>query len=244
MAVWGGDELFIAFLACGASSLALFEWVHPFTALLPLIPFAIVVQFFRDPNRNGTPDPDILLSPADGTVSDIVELDQAAYIGGRALRIGIFLSPFNVHVNRTPCAGRVEYIKFVAGEFLPAYNPEAPTRNESCAMGLVTPEGLRLVVKQITGVLARRIVCDSGHGETLERGERYGMIKFGSRTELYIPVGAVNSVLVKVGDKVRGGESELCRTQPLPAPAPATAEQVAEAHAVLDQLANAETQGR
>ncbi|HYF49629.1 MAG TPA: phosphatidylserine decarboxylase [Planctomycetota bacterium] len=240
MAAWGGDELLIAFIACGSSAFALYYWVHPALALLPLVPLAIVVQFFRDPERKGSDDPSLLLSPADGTVSDIVELDETAFLGARAVRIGIFLSPFNVHVNRAPCSGRVEYVKFAAGEFLPAYNPEAPTRNESCSMGLVAPNGLRLIVKQITGVLARRIVCESRSGEQLERGARYGMIKFGSRTELYVPVDAVDSVLVKVGDKVRGGVTELCRTKPVPAATPLGAEKMAEAQVLLNQLANAE----
>jgi phosphatidylserine decarboxylase len=215
LARWGADELAIAFVSCGFAAYALSIWVHPAAAIVPLWPLAIIVWFFRDPTR--APDrspwnkPDIYCAPADGTVSDIEEVDEPLFIKGKALRIGIFLSPLNVHVNRTPCSGAVHFIKYAAGEFLPAYNKEAPTRNESVSMGLLTAGGLPIVVKQITGVLARRIVCDAQIGDTLIAGERYGMIKFGSRTEIYVPVGAAPVSLVKIGDKVVGGETEFCR---------------------------------
>ena len=194
-------------MACAASALLLAQLPYPQFALLPLIPLAIVVWFFRDPERFGTQEPAVLLSPADGTVTDIEEVDEPEFIQGRALRIGIFLSPLNVHVNRVPCDGTVQWVKFRAGEFLPAYNPQAPQRNESIALGLETPGGLRIIVKQVTGVLARRIICEAQAGDTLCRGQRHGMIKLGSRTELYIPISARPAALVKVGDKVKGRES-------------------------------------
>jgi phosphatidylserine decarboxylase len=128
-------------------------------------------------------------------------------MGGRALRIGIFLSPFDVHVNRAPCEGTVEHLRYLAGEFLPAYNPKAPERNEAVELGLSTPAGMKILVKQITGVLARRIVCVVRPGAQLARGARYGMIKFGSRTEIYVPLDAGLSPAVKIGDRVRGGET-------------------------------------
>ena len=209
MAEYGGDELFIVTLAMGAAAYV-FSRVHPALVVIPAIPFGIVVWFFRDPNRTGTSAPEIMLSPADGTVSDITELDEPRFIAGRAVRIGIFLSPFNVHVNRTPCDGTVQMVEHKSGEFLPAYNPEAPTRNESASLGLQLDNGLLIVVKQITGILARRIVCEAETGDRLTRGQRYGMIKFGSRTELYIPVQACGEVLVKIGDKVVGGHTPLC----------------------------------
>src|SRR5437016_10554144 len=102
LAPYGGDEFFIATLACGAAAFAL-HYAHPLLSFIPLVPFAIVVWFFRDPDRSGPDDENILLAPADGTVTDIEELDEPDFIGGRAQRIGIFLSPFNVHVNRAPC---------------------------------------------------------------------------------------------------------------------------------------------
>lgn len=210
LAEYGGDELLICLIACLGAAASFYRWVHPLTAIVPLIPLAIVFWFFRDPNRKGNAPDDVMLSPADGTVTDIIEVDEPDFIGGRALRIGIFLSPFNVHVNRSPCAGTVRYSKFKAGEFLPAYNPQAPERNESCSLGLELGNGTRVIVKQITGVLARRIICEAHSGGLLARGQRYGMIKFGSRTELYIPLTAGPKSLVKVDDKVRGGETPFC----------------------------------
>ena len=209
LAEYGGDELLIALIACGLLAFALFR-LYPPLALLPAIPLGIVIWFFRDPDRRGPENPEQMLSPADGTVTDIVELDEPRFIGGRAMRIGIFLSPFNVHVNRSPCDGTVKKVEFRSGEFLPAYNPQAPERNESTALGMELDSGLRIVVKQITGVLARRIICEVDAGEKLTRGQRYGMIKFGSRTELYIPIDACGDVRVKIGDKVVGGATPLC----------------------------------
>jgi phosphatidylserine decarboxylase len=110
-----------------------------------------------------------------------------------------------------PCAGTVRHLQFRAGAFLPAYNPDAPTRNESQDLGLVTADGARIMVRQISGVLARRIVCEAELEQRVERGERYGMIKLGSRTELYVPAGAGYSVEVSVGASVRGGKTVLVR---------------------------------
>jgi phosphatidylserine decarboxylase len=214
---YGGDELLIAGLACGATACALGVLGNRWLAGLPVIPLAIVLWFFRDPERRSAAPADELLAPADGTVSDIEEVDEPTFIGGRALRIGIFLSPLNVHVNRAPCAGVVCFRDYKAGEFLPAYNPEAPTRNESVALGLRTADGVPILVKQITGVLARRIVCAASVGDAVERGQRYGMIKFGSRTELYVPVSVQPRPLVALRGKVAGGVTAVCE---IPAVAP------------------------
>lgn len=210
---YGADELLLALVACAAAAFAL-RLLHPWSALAPLVPFAIVVWFFRDPERRAPEDPELLLAPADGTVTDVEEVDEPEFIGGKALRIGIFLSPFNVHVNRSPCAGIVRHVNYKPGDFIPAYNAEAARRNESIGLGLETPAGLRLLVKQISGVLARRIVCQAYRGDALARGQRYGMIKFGSRTELYIPVAAVAVCTVTPGSKVRGGLSACCKILP------------------------------
>ena len=134
LAEYGADEFLLALLACAAAACAL-RLLNPWLALLPLFPFAVVVWFFRDPERRAPDDPELLVAPADGTVTDIEEVDEPAFIGGKALRIGIFLSPFNVHVNRAPCAGVVRYLDYKAGEFLPAYNPAAPQRNEARVPG-------------------------------------------------------------------------------------------------------------
>jgi len=210
LAEYGADEFLLATVACGAAAFALYL-VHPWLALAPLLPYAIVVWFFRDPERRSPTDAGLLLAPADGTVTDIEEVDEPAFIGGRAVRIGIFLSPFSVHVNRAPCAGVVRYLEYRAGEFLPAYNPQAPQRNEAVCLGLEASGGLRLLVKQISGVLARRIVCAAQPGDALVAGQRYGMIKFGSRTELYIPASALAVCAVTRGSKVKGGLTPCCK---------------------------------
>lgn len=225
LAEYGGDELLIAALACGALAWALALSLGPWTALIAVVPWAIVVWFFRDPERRAPERADVLLSPADGRVQDIQEVDAPSYVGGRALRIGIFLSPLDVHVNRAPCEGTVEHLRYLAGEFLPAYNPKAPERNEAVELGLSTPAGMKVLVKQITGVLARRIVCVARPGVRLARGARYGMIKFGSRTEIYVPLEAHFHPTVKIGDRVRGGETVLLEPAAQPSAASAEANQ-------------------
>lgn len=211
LAVYGGDELLLALVACGLAAWALYTLVHPHAAWAALPPLLLVVWFFRDPERAGPDDPLLLLSPADGEVRDIEIVDEPRFFGAKALRVGIFLSPLNVHVNRAPCAGTVAHLRFAHGEFLPAYNPDAATRNEAQELGLVTPAQIKVMVKQVTGVVARRIVCEARMGQRLARGERYGMIKFGSRTELYVPSDAGFEAAVELGQQVRGGTTVLLR---------------------------------
>jgi phosphatidylserine decarboxylase len=165
--------------------------------------------FFRDPERPITNDCRAMVSPADGLVSDVSELDACELVGGGpAVRIGIFLSVFNVHVNRSPCDGVVSDVVYKKGKFINALShAQASSDNESNTIVLLEP-GTRDVVcavKQIVGLIARRIICTSKPGDTVRRGERIGMIKFGSRTELYIPKRLGPNVLIKSGTKVRGG---------------------------------------
>jgi phosphatidylserine decarboxylase len=182
-------------------------WIwHPL-ALLPL-PFLIFLfAFFRDPQRPLPGDEKSVVSPADGTVSDIVELEHDELLGGPAVRIGIFLSVFNVHVNRSPCAGRVIETRYKKGKFVNAmHHGEASSDNESNTIVLAEARGERpvAVVKQIVGLIARRIVCTVQKGDVVQRGQRIGMIKFGSRTELYLPKWLEPQVRVTVGQSVRG----------------------------------------
>jgi phosphatidylserine decarboxylase len=171
-----------------------------------------IVYFFRDPDRTIPADPATLLSPADGTVTDIGEVDAPGFPGDRAFRIGIFLSIFNVHVNRLPRSGRVVAIRYFPGAFLDARHPDCPTRNEQLWLDLEESDSGRLIrVKQISGAVARRIVCWLKPQETVRAGDRYGMIKFGSRTEVLLPVSEVVDIQVKVGDKVQGGATVLLR---------------------------------
>lgn len=160
---------------------------------------AAVSCFFRDPERAVPQTPGAVVSPADGRVHEI-ELQEGHH------RISIFLSVTDVHVNRAPYAGKVTEVTYKPGRFVPAYRAEASRENESNRMTIDGPEAV-ITVKQIAGILARRIVCRARPGDMLERGQRYGLIRFGSRTDLFLPTGA--DVVAQVGDTVRGGETIL-----------------------------------
>ena len=172
--------------------------------------FALVVNFFRDPERTVPEGEMIVISPADGTVQDLEDVEETEFLGGTASRIGIFLSPLNVHVNRMPMRCRVARVAYRKGKMLRAFDPAAIQENESCAVMLEALGGrARLIVRQVTGAVARRIVCPVNPGEEYEAGQRYGMIKFGSRTEVWVPEGLRIKWMVGIGDKVKGGETIL-----------------------------------
>ena len=193
---------------------ALAGWIIAAVAVVVFLAFA---AFFRNPHRRIPADPTLLVSPADGVVRDIgvVEDFNLPPFRGRAMRIGIFLSVLNVHVNRSPAALTVDNVNYRRGEYLDARHSEASKRNEAMTISGMARCGDRefpLAVRQISGAIARRIVCPVKPGRELRRGEVYGMIKFGSRTELYLPVEGI-SVSVRVGDRVRGGESVLATVE-------------------------------
>ena len=181
-------------------------------ALLVVPFFLFLFAFFRDPERPVPMEQHVMVSPADGVVSDITEVADDALLGEPGIRIGIFLSVFNVHVNRAPCDGRVAKVEYKKGKFINAMNHNvASSDNESNTVLLVEPTGDRpvAVVKQIVGLIARRIIFPLSEGETVRRGDRIGMIKFGSRTELTIPLRLKPTVRVSVGQKVRGAADIL-----------------------------------
>jgi len=187
-------------------------WLWRPLALLTLPFLAFLFAFFRDPERPIPVDPKAMVSPADGTISDIIELDHDDLLGGPAVRIGIFLSVFNVHINRSPCDGRVLETRYKKGKFINAlHHDQASAENESNTVILADPSDGRpvAVVRQIVGLIARRIVCTAGQGDIVRRGQRIGMIKFGSRTELYLPKRLRPDVKVSVGQKVRGAADVL-----------------------------------
>lgn len=187
---------------------------HPALALTGLVPFALglfVLSFYRDPERTLPQDPTAWVSPADGKVTDIATVDEPHYLGGKALRVGIFLSPLNVHVNRTPVAGTVEAVVAREGLCLAATGTACIDQNESTLLGLRTEAGLKVGIRQVTGALARTIVCGATVGQRLARGERYGMIKLGSRTEVLVPVDAGFVPEVELGQTVKGGETIIGR---------------------------------
>ena len=163
------------------------------------------VYFFRDPDRTFTSRPDLLVSPADGTIVRIDTLDTHPFVGDSTVRVSIFLSVFDVHVNRVPVDGTIDYVKYNPGEFFAAFLDKASDRNEQTEIGMTSVSGQRIAVRQIAGIIARRIVCRLSSGDTVNAGERFGMIRFGSRTDLLLPPSA--RLNVNVGDRVRGGES-------------------------------------
>jgi len=193
-----------------ATGLAL--WRFRPLALLPAALWAWVLWFFRDPVRPSPDQPGLLLSPADGRVSDITPLGPDSPLQTDGLRVGIFMSVFDVHVNRSPCRAAVESVVHRKGTFLDARDALARERNESATIRLrwAAPGGpAAVVVRQVAGLLARRIVTDLAVGQELSAGQRIGMIKFGSRVELLAPVDIVGQVCVQVGQKVRAGQTVL-----------------------------------
>jgi phosphatidylserine decarboxylase len=174
--------------------------------------WVFVLSFFRDPERTPPADPDLLVSPADGVITHLHEVEDADFPGGRAFRVSIFLSVFNVHVNRVPRNGTVVGLRYYPGAFLDARAEGCAVRNEQFWVDLRDARtGTMIRVRQIAGAIARRIVCWLRSDEEVRVGERFGMIKFGSRTDVLLPVDQVRDVLVKVGDPVRGGSTPLLR---------------------------------
>lgn len=177
--------------------------------LLPVLLLVIYVfWFFRDPVRVSPDDPVAVLAAADGKVADIVEIEENEVVHARQKRVGIFLSVFDVHTNRAPVEGKIIYRKSHAGLCLDARHADCTTKNRAETWAFQNARGT-FVVRQLTGMIARRIVGWSQVGDVLAKGERFGMIRFGSRTEVYLPLDA--EVLVKVGDRVVGGASVIAR---------------------------------
>ena len=177
-----------------------------------------ILMFFRDPYRSPPSDKNLLLAPADGRITNIETVQEDNFIGGTALRIGIFLSIFSTHINRAPCNAKVERITYKKGKYKNAANPQSGRVNESNDLGLIRTDSPkdRLIVRQISGAIARRIVCDASEGQVLTGGEKFGMIKFGSRTELYVPDRENVKCLVQIGDKVKAGLTTLVRYEGTP----------------------------
>jgi phosphatidylserine decarboxylase len=195
----------LTFLALLAMVLGLFSaWALWFFLLLLLC----TVAFFRDPEREVPSDPNLIVAPADGTVMDIIELEETEVLKGKTRRVGIFLSIFDVHTNRAPIDGRVVYRQRRPGLFLDARRADCSEKNESVTWAFENPRAT-IVVRQITGAIARRIVAWANVGDELKKGDRFGMIRFGSRTELYLPLSA--TVLVKEGDHVAGGSTPIAQ---------------------------------
>src|ERR1700720_4135754 len=190
-------------------ALTLVAWfLITWLSLLFLLLIGYTFFFFRDPERVVPAEPDAVVAAADGTVADVVEIEETEILKTTTRRVGIFLSVFDVHTNRAPIDGRVIYRQHRLGLFLDARRPDCSEKNESMTWAFENPR-VTIVVRQISGAIARRIVAWANVGDELKKGERFGMIRFGSRTELYLPLSA--TVLVKVGDHVSGGSTVIAR---------------------------------
>jgi len=169
---------------------------------------AWVVSFFRDPIRPGLRGDRFVVAAAEGHVVHVIETDEPMYVKERSVRISIFLSVFDVHVNRYPVDGTVELVHYNKGKFLHAADEKASLENEQSSIGMRGPHG-RVLVRQIAGLIARRIVTDSKPGDRVAQGARLGLIRFGSRTDVFLPLSARPAIKVKPGDRVRVGGTVL-----------------------------------
>ena len=210
MAPYARLEVTLILLIGGAATIVAGILLH-WWALLPGILTLALLMFYRDPSRTTPADDDLLLAPADGKITKIEPDYRADGSDRRELRLVIFLSVLNVHINRSPCAGTVTEVKYNPGEFLNALKPEATTRNENNLVTIQPQPPLPgpIHVRQIAGVLARRVVCTLKSGDEVSAGERFGMIKLGSQTELRVPADARWEVRVAQGDSVKAGLTVL-----------------------------------
>jgi len=226
-AKWSWPQLHVLVLAGATIAVLGFVWVGGWTGI-PVIGWvvcaagvalvAFVMNFFRDPERRLSGGDLDIISPADGHVTDaaVGTMTGTDYVTGKAHMCGIFLNVFDVHVNRTPLTGEVTFLRYKQGKFLDARHPDCGRLNEQQVIGMTVPVlgGAKIEVRQIAGLIARRIICPLHEGDRLERGERFGMIKFGSRTELWLDAEACDvEWLVKPGQKVIGGETIIGRVK-------------------------------
>ena len=177
--------------------------------MLPIVLLALILQFFRDPERLSPAPPAAVLSPADGKVVDISVVDEPEHIGGKAKRIAVFMSVFNVHVNRAPVKGEVEWVRHLPGRFMNAVRSSASLENERLLVALRDEAGRPALLNLVAGFVARRIVCPLAERGTVHRGQRIGMIRFGSRVEVFVPDDDRFEVAVRLGQSVRAGRTVL-----------------------------------
>ena len=211
IAKYGYDVVGTAVAICALLAVLVWVFVDPKTVkfgLTALLGAALLftLYFFRDPDRRIPAGDRLVLSPADGKVLDVREVHEPEFLNGEAVRVSIFMSPLNVHVNRFPVSGTVRHFRHVQGEFLVAFDEKSSSRNERTLIGIETGEG-RVLFVQIAGFIARRIVAEVREGDQAVRGERFGMIKFGSRVDVFVPKGV--RVVVRPGDVTVAGETVL-----------------------------------
>ena len=182
-------------------------WLSYFLYAFSFILFIIILQFFRSPSFKISQHIDHIICPADGKVVVVEETEESEYLKDRRIQISIFMSPINVHVNRYPLSGVVKFFKYHPGKFLVAWHPKSSTENERTTVVVENKAGVPVLFRQIAGALARRIVCYSKEGESVEQGSQFGFIKFGSRVDVFLPLGT--EVKVELNQVVKGGRTVL-----------------------------------
>lgn len=183
------------------------NWLHWTAYILSFVVFVTVLQFFRSPGINVSAEDLHVICPADGKVVVIEETEETEFLKDRRIQLSIFMSPINVHVNRYPIGGIVKYFKYHPGKFLVAWHPKSSTENERTTVVVENEQGIAVLFRQIAGAMARRIVCYAKEGDQAEQGGQFGFIKFGSRVDVFLPIGT--EINVKLGDAVKGGITVL-----------------------------------
>ena len=174
-----------------------------------IILYILVLQFFRDPTVETPEDEQAVYAPADGKVVVIEKTEEAEYLGETRTQVSIFMSPLNVHVNRSPVAGQVSYFKYHPGKYLVAWHPKSSTENERTTLAIRTKQNVEILLRQVAGAMARRIKCYVSRGTQLNQGQEFGFIRFGSRVDVYLPESY--EITVEVGDKTRAGKTVIAR---------------------------------
>ncbi|MCF8283809.1 MAG: phosphatidylserine decarboxylase family protein [Sphingobacteriales bacterium] len=182
-------------------------WLHVFGIILSAFILIVILQFFRKPLFDITPNDSILLAPADGKVVVIEEVEEPEFFKDKRIQVSIFMSPINVHINRNPVSGTVKYAKYHPGLYLVAWHPKSSTENERTTVVYERANGMQLLMRQVAGALARRIVYYVKEGDQVTQGGEMGFIKFGSRVDLYLPLGT--KIDVKLNDVVKGGKTSI-----------------------------------
>jgi phosphatidylserine decarboxylase len=177
--------------------------------VVPGLLLVFTISFFRDPDASVPPDQKLIVSPATGRIVEIKSVTEPHFLKSEAIMTAIFLSVFDVHVQRAPIDGEIKFVQYNPGKFLDARDVNASLQNENRVVGIESADGFRVTVRQISGLIARRIVGWADRGATLAKGERFGMIRFGSRVELFLPPGT--EIAAKVGDYAKGGETVIAR---------------------------------
>lgn len=192
-------------------SIALYAFVPAYYSYILILPFWIlygfIVWFFRNPDRFGESSIYDVIAPVDGKVVVIEEVEEKEFIKGKCIQVSIFMSPLNVHVNRYPVSGKVVYTKYHPGKYLVAFHPKSSELNERTTVVVETENKTNVLFRQIAGAVARRIVLYAKEGDAAKAGVEYGFIKFGSRLDIFLPIGT--EILVKIGDKTKGGIQKI-----------------------------------